>query len=102
MSPQGGKRSMKNYELMYIIDATVADEKREQIIEKFKALIESNNGKIVSEEKIGVKKFAYPINYKNEGFYCLMNFEANDKAPAAVSEKLNINKNIVRHMIVAK
>jgi small subunit ribosomal protein S6 len=63
---------MKNYELMFIIDATVCDEKREQLIEKFKALVESNNGKVVNEEKIGVKKFAYPINYKTEGYYVLM------------------------------
>lgn len=93
---------MKNYELMYIIDATVSDEKREQLIEKFKALVESNNGKVVSEEKMGVKKFAYPINYKTEGYYVLLNFEAEATVPALIKEQMLITDGIVRHMIVAK
>ena len=42
MSPQGGK-NMKNYELMYIIDTAVSEEKREQLIEKFKTIVESNS-----------------------------------------------------------
>ena len=93
---------MKNYELMYIIDTTVAEEKREQLIEKFKTLVESNNGKVVSEEKMGVKKFAYPINYKTEGYYVLLNFEAEATVPALIKEQMLITDGIVRHMIVAK
>ena len=93
---------MKNYELMYIIDATVSDEKREQLIEKFKSLVESNNGKVVNEEKLGVKKFAYPIDYKTEGYYVLLNFEAEATVPALIKEQMLITDGIVRHMIVAK
>lgn len=93
---------MRNYELLYIIDATLSDEDKEKTINAVKELVENNGGVCQEPDKWGMRKYAYPINYKNEGFYCLMNFEANDKAPAAVSEKLNINKNIVRHMIVAK
>ena len=93
---------MKNYELMYIIDTTVSDEKREQLIEKFKALVENNNGKVVSEEKMGVKKFAYPIDYKTEGYYVLLNFEAPASVPALIKEQMLITEGIVRHMIVAK
>lgn len=93
---------MKNYELLYIIDGTLSDEDKEKTINAVKELVENNGGVCQEPDKWGMRKYAYPINYKNEGFYCLMNFEASDKAPAAVSEKLNINKNIVRHMIVAK
>ena len=93
---------MKNYELMYIIDATVSDEKREQLIEKFKALVESNNGKVVSEEKMGVKKFAYTIDYKTEGYYVLLNFEAEANVPALIKEQMLITEGIIRHMIVIK
>ena len=93
---------MRNYELLYIIDGTLSDEDKEKTINAVKELVENNGGVCQEPDKWGMRKYAYPINYKNEGFYCLMNFEASDKAPAAVSEKLNINKNIVRHMIVAK
>lgn len=101
MSPKGGK-SMKNYELMYIVDTAVSDEQRENIISKFKALVENNNGKIVSEEKMGVKKYAYPINFKTEGYYVLLNFEADATLPAIIKKQMLITDGIVRHMIVAK
>ena len=93
---------MKKYELMYIIDSSVTDEQREALIAKFRALIESNNGKVVNEEKMGLKKFAYPINYKTEGYYVLVEFEADSSVPALIKEQMLITDGIVRHMTVAK
>ena len=93
---------MNKYELMYIISSTATEEQREALIEKYKSFVEVNGGVVLGVDKLGMKKFAYTINFKNEGFYVLMNFEANDEVPAAITAKLNINRNIVRHMIIAK
>ncbi len=93
---------MKKYELLFIIDASVSDEVREGVINSVKDLVTSAGGKAEEPDKWGVRKYAYPISYKQEGFYCLLNFEAEDTFPAVLSNKLNINKNVVRHMIVAK
>ena len=93
---------MKSYEILYIIDATTSDEKREEIISKVKAIVENNGGTAQEPEKWGVRKFAYPINYKNEGYYVLMNFEANETVPQALESQLAILEGVVRQMIVAK
>ncbi len=93
---------MNKYEILYIIDGSVSDEDKEKVIASVSDLVKANGGNAQEPEKWGNKKFAYAINYKNEGFYVLMNFEAPDAAPAAITAKLNINKDIVRHMIVAK
>ena len=65
--PKGGK-SMPKYELLFIIAPDASEEKREEIIEKFKSLIQSKGGNVEGVEKWGMKKLAYPINIKNEGF----------------------------------
>lgn len=93
---------MRNYELLYIIDSSVADEEKEQVVQNVKALVDNNGGVSQEPDRWGMRKFAYPINYKQEGYYVLMNFEAEDSLPKTLTEKLNINKNIVRFMIVAK
>ena len=93
---------MKSYEILYIIEATTSDEKREEIISKVKALVENNGGTAQEPEKWGVRKFAYPINYKNEGYYVLMNFEANETVPQILESQLAILEGVVRQMIVAK
>ena len=94
---------MNKYELLYIVEAGISDEEKEKVVQTVTAVVEAAGGTVVGEiDKWGVRKYAYTIDYKTEGYYVLMNFEAADSAPAAITAKLNINKNVVRHMIVAK
>lgn len=93
---------MKNYELLYIIDATLADEKKDVIIEKVKTIVTSNGGEVEEPEKWGVRKYAYAINFQNEGYYVLMNFKANSNVPQILESQLLITDGVVRHMVVAK
>ena len=93
---------MRNYEILYIIDESLSDEDKEKVVLSVKDIVEKNGGVASEPDRWGVRKYAYPINYKSEGYYCVMNFEAEDTLPAILSNKLNIDKNVVRHMIVAK
>ena len=93
---------MNKYELLFIIASDASEEKREQLIAKFKALIEEKGGVIAGVDKWGMKKFAYPINFKNEGYYVLVNFESNPEIVDGISKLMNITDGIVRHMFVKK
>ena len=65
---------MNKYELMYIISCDATEEQRESLIEKYTAMVEAKGGVVLGIDKLGMKKFAYKINFKTEGFYVLMNF----------------------------
>ena len=93
---------MNSYELMYIIPSQSTDEEKEAMIAQVNGMIEKDNGKIESVERIGNKKLAYEINKKREGFYVLVNFTADASVPNKVSALLRITNNIMRHIIVAK
>ena len=93
---------MRTYELLFIVDGSLTDEVKESIIEKVKSLIEKEKGTISTVDKWGMRKLAYPINYKNEGFYCLIGFEAPVDAPKSLDAILNITDGVVRHIIVQK
>ncbi|MBO4412487.1 MAG: 30S ribosomal protein S6 [Clostridia bacterium] len=93
---------MNKYELLYIISSSVTEEQREGLIEKIKTLIEKNGGEIAGTEKLGMKKFAYPIDFKTEGFYVLVNFTAKAEAVAVLTNAMNITENVVRQMIIRK
>ncbi len=93
---------MKAYEILYIIDSACNDEKKEEIISKVKSLVVDNKGEADEPEKWGMRKFAYPIAYKNEGYYVLMNFRADENLPKILDSQLLITDGVVRHMIVAK
>ncbi|MFI3167636.1 MAG: 30S ribosomal protein S6 [Bacillota bacterium] len=90
---------MKKYEILFIIDKDVVEEKREEAIAKVEAYITENNGAIIEVEKWGMKKFAYPINYKNEGFYVLIKFELDPSLLLELKRRMGLNEAYVREMI---
>ncbi len=92
---------MNNYEVLYILD-NMEDEAREALISKFSQLVVDNGGEVANIDKWGVRKFAYPIDYKTEGFYVLMNFAAESKVPAELERVMKITDGVVRCMIVRK
>ena len=93
---------MNKYELMYILVNTLSDEEKDGMIEKVNALITKNGGVVESVDKIGSKKLAYEINKKHDGYYVLVNFEADSSVPAAITNTLRITEGVLRYIVVAK
>ena len=91
---------MNKYELIYIISVDTVEEKREAIVSRFKSYVEEKGGNIEVVEKMGVKKLAYPIKFKNEGFYVYMRIELPMNEVDAMSKLLNITDGVVRHQFV--
>ena len=90
---------MNNYQLLYIIDNEIADEEKQTVIDKFSSLIESLGGTVDAIDKWGVRKFAYEIGDKKEGYYVLVKFSADPTVPAEIDRQMRINDQIVRQMI---
>ena len=91
---------MSRYELLYIISADAAEDKREELIAKFRAYVENKGGKIEGVEKWGMRKLAYPINFKNEGFYVLIKAQIPAAEVDPISKLMNITDGIMRHQFV--
>ena len=93
---------MNKYELLYIISCDATEEVREAIIKKFSDMVTADGGKVESIEKIGMKKFAYPIQDKQEGYYVLMNFESNPTLPREMEKQMALTEHFVRKMFIKK
>ena len=90
-----------NYEVVYIVDPAQGEEGIAALVAKFKTLAEQN-GSAVEVEEWGARKLAYPINYKNDGYYVLMSFNSEPSFPRELDRKLRINDGIMRSLIVCK
>lgn len=93
---------MKQYECMLILSTSLDDEQKENLIKKFSDVITNDGGLIVSIEKMGIKKLAYAINFKREGYYVLLNFSAEGSVVKKVQSLMNITDGVMRSMFVAK
>ena len=88
-----------NYEVVFVVDPAQGEEGVAALVNNFKTLIEQN-GSAVEVEEWGTRKLAYPINYKTEGYYVLVNFTANAELPREIERVMQINESILRYLTV--
>ena len=90
---------MRKYEMLYILSTELAEEVRDGIIAKFESVVKENGGTVEKVDKWGVKKLAYPINYKTEGYYVLMTFESDVNLITEIKRVAGITDGILRRLI---
>ncbi len=91
---------MNNYEVLYILNSEQDDETIAAQAEKFANLVTANGGEVVKVDKWGRRRLAYPINFKNEGFYVLMNIKAGSELPAELERNFRISEEVMRYIVV--
>ena len=91
---------MNKYEAMYIVTPEMEDEAIKGVIEKFSGIITANGGEIEKTDEWGRKKLAYPIDYKTEGYYVLVNFAAAPELPRERERNFRNDESILRYMVV--
>ena len=92
---------MTNYEVMFIIDAALDDETKEKTVAIAQEIIAAD-GEVDKVDVWGMRKLAYPIQKKNEGYYVVIDFKANPTLPKELDRRMRISDNIIRHLIINK
>ena len=91
---------MNKYEVVYIIDPAVEEEARKELIAKYNALIANNGGSVDKVEEWGKRRLAYAIDYKTEGYYVLVNFQAESELPKELERNLQISESVIRYQVI--
>ena len=91
---------MRKYETIFILHPSLDEEAVKANIEKFKGVIENDGGTIENVDFWGKRKLAYEIAKVNEGFYTLINFEANTELPKELDRVFRITDGVIRHIVV--
>jgi len=92
---------MNKYETIFIINPSIEEKGIKDLIQKFSDLI-NNDGKVESVEELGKKKLAYEIKKHTEGFYVLINFEANPGLIKELERIYKITDEIIKFIVVRK
>lgn len=90
---------MKKYEVMYIINASVEDDKRKALVESVSKIITDNGGKITKTDEWGMRDFAYRIDDMTKGYYVVTSFTADNACVKEFDRLMRINPSIVRYLI---
>ena len=93
------EKILSKYETMFIVDVSGGEEATAAVVEKFKSPIEAN-GTVESFDEWGKRRLAYPINDMNDGYYVLVNFEAEPSFVAELERIFNITEGVMRSMTI--
>jgi len=92
---------MKKYEIMYILNSSLEEAARNEVIDTLNAIITSANGTIDKvADNWGMREFAYRIEDMTKGYYVVMEVTATADAIKEFDRISRINASVVRHMIV--
>jgi len=90
------------YEGLFIINADLAEEDRDKVIEDIEKCIKSAKGKVIDVDRIGKKRLAYNIKKRSEGVYINIKFEISSEGIAVINKKLKSKEDIFRVFILKK
>ena len=90
---------MTKYEGVFIFKPTLEEEVRNEMLERFKTIIEED-GTVDNVDEWGMRKLAYEIDDIGEGYYVLLEFHAGVKAIPEIDRVCKISDNLLRHMLV--
>ena len=91
---------MPLYESVIICRQDITKNQLDIIISEFKKNIESENGKILSEEYWGLKNLAYEINKNKKAHYTMLIIESDPDKIEEYERKLRLNEDVIRFMTI--
>lgn len=90
---------MNHYEIIVLIHPDQS-ERLQNIIKRYKTIIETENGVVHRLEDLGKRQLAYQIKKLHKAHYILMNIECNKKTLTELSSSFKFNDAIIRNLIL--
>ena len=91
---------MNKYELVYIITPDIEEEARKAVHTRVQDLIAQNGGEVTKVDDWGKRRLAYAIEDRTEGWYVLVNFNAEGEVPREIERNLGNMDAVLRYQII--
>ena len=92
---------MRIYETGIILDPQLEESNFDTQIEQVETIIKSNGGRILEVNRWGMRRLAYQISKKQQGYYVFIVFEGAGAIPQKLEQAYALNESIMRFMTVA-
>lgn len=90
------------YELMYVVPAKYTEDELKGLSGKIEKILSANGSTKQQSVVLGRRKLAYPIKHTRNGFYVMVDFEAESVAVDKMNQALRLSPDILRHLIIQK
>ena len=91
---------MRIYESTFILSPQADDAAFDQQIKAITDLIGTNDGKILQEDRWGIRRMAYPIRKFTQGYYTRLVFEGNNKVLTELERFYKLEEPYIRYLTI--
>lgn len=93
---------MNKYELVYIVDAHLAAEAKEEVGKQIADAVTKADGKVINSNVwFERQRMSFPIKKVQDGSYYLVNWEGRGNASVKLRQSLRLNERVLRFLIIA-
>lgn len=92
---------MRHYEVVFLVHPDQS-EQVPAMVERYRAMIEEDGGKIHRLEDWGRRQLAYPINKVHKAHYVLMNIECGQTVLNELESAFRFNDAVIRNLIIIR
>jgi small subunit ribosomal protein S6 len=92
---------MRHYEIVFLVHPDQS-EQVPAMVDRYKSVIEADNGTVLRLEDWGRRQLAYPINKLHKAHYVLMNVECSAGALEEIESAFRFNDAVLRHLVIRR
>ena len=90
---------MRHFEIVFLVHPDQS-EQVSAMIERYRNIIEADDGTVHRLEDWGRRQLAYPINKVHKAHYVLMNVECGQEAVAEIESAFRFSDAVIRHVVM--
>jgi len=91
---------VRPYEVMVIFDAGLEEDAIRALVDRFTQQLTAAGGKSVNADFWGKRRLAYPVRHRNEGYYVVLEANAEPPALSALHRQLTLTDEVIRHKVI--
>ena len=91
---------MRIYEELFILRPDAPEEEIDHLIEQLTTFIASQGGNVDKSDKWGIRKLAYRVQKRTEGFYVLLQFTTKPETVLEVERRLRVSDLVMKFQTV--
>ncbi|AFL98304.1 30S ribosomal protein S6 [Ornithobacterium rhinotracheale] len=91
---------MNHYETVFILTPVLSDSQVEEAVKKVENFLKERGTEIVHQENWGLRKLAYPIQLKRNGFYHLIEWKGEGNVVADLELMFKRDERVLRYLTV--
>ncbi len=93
---------LRAYETVVIFDPDLEEEKKNNLLDRVKSMIQERGGEVERIDRWGVKTLAYPIKKREKGDYYIIYYKASPGTVNDLEDYFRVSEDFLRFLSVLR